>query len=38
MTKILIVEDELSIQRLLAYDLQQVGYDVEVCSDGSENE
>jgi len=36
MTKILIVEDELSIQRLLAYDLQQVGYDVEVCSDGQE--
>lgn len=36
MAKILIIEDELSIQKLLSYDLRQAGYDVEVASDGNE--
>jgi two-component system alkaline phosphatase synthesis response regulator PhoP len=36
MAKILVLEDELSIQKLLAYDLKQAGYDVEVSSDGKE--
>lgn len=34
MAKILIIEDEQSIQRLLTYDLQQAGYEVEVASSG----
>lgn len=36
MAKIMIVEDETSIQRLLKYDLEQAGYEVDVASDGEE--
>jgi len=36
MSKILIVEDEISIQKLLAYDLKQAGFEVDVASDGKE--
>ncbi|MDF2699082.1 MAG: OmpR family DNA-binding response regulator [Haloplasmataceae bacterium] len=36
MSKILIIEDELSIQKLLSYDLKQAGYDVYVASTGTE--
>lgn len=36
MAKIIIIEDELSIQKLLTYDLQQAGYEVDVASDGQE--
>lgn len=34
MARILIIEDEQSIQRLLTYDLEQAGYDVDVASSG----
>lgn len=34
MAKILIIEDEQSIQRLLTYDLEQAGYEVDVASSG----
>ena len=34
--KILIIEDELSISKMLEYDLKQVGYDVETAYDGLE--
>lgn len=36
MTKILIVEDEVGIQKLLQYDLKQLGYEVDVANDGLE--
>jgi two-component system, OmpR family, alkaline phosphatase synthesis response regulator PhoP len=36
MSKILVIEDELSIQKLLTYDLKQAGYQVDVASDGLE--
>ncbi|ERJ12602.1 response regulator transcription factor [Haloplasma contractile] len=36
MAKILIIEDEQSIQKLLSYDLNQAGYDVEVASNGKD--
>jgi two-component system, OmpR family, alkaline phosphatase synthesis response regulator PhoP len=35
-SKILIIEDEVSIQKLLSYDLKQVGYHVDLASDGRE--
>lgn len=34
MAKILIVEDEKSIQRMIEYDLLQLGYDVDAALDG----
>lgn len=34
--KILVVEDEFSIQRILQYDLMQSGFNVDVASDGEE--
>ncbi len=34
MTKILIIEDELSIVKMLTYDLKQVGYNVDSALDG----
>jgi two-component system, OmpR family, alkaline phosphatase synthesis response regulator PhoP len=36
MSKILVIEDEVSIQKLLTYDLKQAGYDVDVACDGNE--
>ena len=36
MTKILIIEDEKSIQRMIEYDLLQLGYKVESALDGFE--
>ena len=36
MTRILIIEDEKSIQRLIEYDLLQLGYEVESTLDGLE--
>jgi len=36
MPKILIIEDEKSIQRMIAYDLKQLGYEVESAVDGFE--
>lgn len=36
MTKVLIVEDELSIQKLLSYDLKLLHFDVDLASDGEE--
>jgi len=36
MTKILIIEDEKSIQRMIEYDLTQLGYEVESAVDGFE--
>lgn len=36
MPRILIIEDEESIQRLIAYDLKQLGYEVESAIDGFE--
>ncbi len=36
MAKILIIEDEKSIQRLIEYDLKQLGYDVDSAFDGYE--
>ena len=34
MSKVLIIEDEESIRRLMSYDLQSVGYEVDSGSDG----
>lgn len=34
MAKILIIEDEVSIQKLLSYDLKQAGFQVDVAADG----
>ena len=34
--RILVVEDELSIQRILQYDLMQSGFIVDLASDGEE--
>ena len=34
--RILIIEDEISISKLLAYDFEQIGYDVETAFDGLE--
>jgi len=34
MTKILVIEDELSIQKLLSYDLTQAGFEVDTALDG----
>lgn len=36
MARILIVEDEISIQKLLTYDLKQAGFEVQVATDGLE--
>jgi len=36
MAKIMVIEDELSIQKLLTYDLQHAGFEVDVASDGLE--
>ena len=36
MKKILIIEDEQSILKLLSYNLEQEGYDVEFSMDGQE--
>lgn len=36
MPKILIIEDEKSIQRMIEYDLKQVGYEVDSALDGFE--
>ncbi len=36
MAKILIIEDEKSIQRMIEYDLKQLGYNVESAIDGLE--
>jgi len=36
MPRILIIEDEKSIQRMIAYDLKQLGYEVEGAMDGFE--
>jgi len=36
MGKILVVEDEISIQRILEFELKQSGLDVDVASDGDE--
>lgn len=36
MEKVLIIEDEKSIQRMIEYDLKQLGYDVESALDGLE--
>ena len=35
--KVLIVEDEISIQRILQYDLMQSGFSVDLASDGEED-
>lgn len=34
MAKILVIEDEKSIQQMIEYDLSQIGYEVDVVSDG----
>ena len=34
--KVLVVEDEISIQRILQYDLMQSGFLVDLASDGEE--
>jgi DNA-binding response OmpR family regulator len=34
--KILVVDDDANVQRLLQYTLKQEGYDVVVASDGAE--
>lgn len=34
--KVLVVEDEISIQRILQYDLMQSGFSVDIASDGEE--
>jgi two-component system alkaline phosphatase synthesis response regulator PhoP len=34
MAKILVIEDEKSIQQMIEYDLSQIGYEVDVASDG----
>ena len=34
--RVLVVEDELSIQRILQYDLMQSGFIVDLASDGEE--
>ena len=34
--KILVVDDEISLQETLAYNLKKQGYEVEVTGDGSE--
>jgi two-component system alkaline phosphatase synthesis response regulator PhoP len=34
MAKILVIEDEKSIQQMVEYDLSQLGHDVDVASDG----
>jgi len=36
MNKILFVDDELNIRRLVAYDLKQAGYDYTLCENGEE--
>ena len=36
MSKILVVDDEANVQRLLQYTLKQAGYTVSVASDGQE--
>lgn len=36
MARILIIEDEKSIQRMIEYDLKQIGYEVESALDGFE--
>lgn len=36
MARILVVEDEKSIQKMLEYDLSQLGYDVDVTGNGNE--
>src|SRR6185369_4031736 len=36
MTKILVVDDEANVQRLLQYTLKQAGYTVAIASDGQE--
>ncbi|MFW6298920.1 MAG: response regulator transcription factor [Bacillota bacterium] len=36
MAKILVVEDELSIQKMIEYDLKQLGYTVHLAEDGQE--
>jgi CheY-like chemotaxis protein len=36
MTKILVVDDEANVQRLLQYTLKQAGYTVVVAGDGQE--
>lgn len=36
MAKILIIEDEKSIQRMIEYDLKQLGYEVDTALDGFE--
>ncbi|MFP4077998.1 MAG: response regulator transcription factor [Bacillota bacterium] len=36
MPKILVVEDELSIQKMIEYDLKQLGYTVHLAKDGQE--
>lgn len=36
MAKVLIVEDEISIQKLIEYDLVNAGFETVVCGDGSE--
>src|SRR4026208_675040 len=36
MTKILVVDDEANVQRLLQYTLKQAGYTVAVAGDGQE--
>ena len=33
--KVLVVEDELTLQETLAYNLKKEGYDVEKASDGN---
>lgn len=36
MAKILVIEDEQSLQTILEYDLSQHNYDVDICADGKE--
>jgi OmpR family response regulator RpaB len=36
MTKILVVDDEANVQRLLQYTLKQAGYQVVIAGDGNE--
>lgn len=36
MAKILVIEDEKSIQKMIEYDLKQLGYDVDISSQGKE--
>lgn len=36
MAKILVIEDEKSIQKMIEYDLKQLGYEVDVSSQGKE--